>query len=457
MMDLIIRGGTLVTPQGKVAADVGVKAGKIAQIGGQMAAPHELLAHGRLVLPGAFDPHVHLTSPGDMLEGEPRWIDNLESGSAAAFAGGITSVGNMSFVLPTELPSARLALEHAALAKEGMADVMFHPVVLLPNQAAREDVVQLIRDGVTSVKIFMCLPSFDAMARDFGLLMKASADAGALTMIHCEDAATIACCTGMLKHHGHASLQHFAESRPVVSETIAIDRAIAMCESTGAPTYIVHLSSKAALQACAKARARGLPLYVETRPLYLIHTQDRYRRADGPLFVAQPPLRMEEDRQALWRGLADGTIDTIGSDHAPWSQSCKMDPSLDIDNLRPGVAELDTMLPLLFTEGVLKERLTLERFVELTASTPAKLFGVYPRKGAIAVHSDADLVIWETGSTKKVQGSQMFSRAAHSVYEGLELAAWPKVVLRRGQVVFEDGALKATPGSGQRLLRDLDP
>jgi len=207
-------------------------------------------------------------------------------------------------------------------------------------------------------------------------------------------------------------MSHFHESRPVESESIAVERAIAMCRATGAPTYIVHVSSAAALAACAAARAEGLPLHVETRPLYLYLTDEKYQGPDGPLFVAQPPLRRAADCDALWRGLIDGTIDTLASDHAPWTRALKLDPKLDVAHPRPGVAELDTMLPLFFTEAVTTERLSLEKFVALTATNAARLFGMYPRKGTIAVGSDADLVIWETGGRRTIRDADLFSRAA---------------------------------------------
>jgi dihydropyrimidinase len=239
----------------------------------------------------------------------------------------------------------------------------------------------------------------------------------------------------------------------VASELVAIERAIAMCRATGAPTYIVHLSSARALAACAAARAEGLPLYVETRPLYLHLTDERYQQPDGPLYVAQPPLRAAGDREALWRGLADGTIDTLGSDHAPWTRALKLDPKLDLPHPRPGVAELDTMLPMFFTEGVLGGRISLERFVALTATNAARLFGLYPRKGTIAVGSDADLTIWETNERRTIRDADLFSRAGHSVYAGHELRAWPRTTIRRGAVVFDGGKIVARAGSGEVIPR----
>ena len=452
LLDLVVRGGTVVTAEGRQRADIGVAGGRVAQIGGPMTGARELDADGRFVLPGGVDPHVHLNVER-VDPGEPDWVDDYTSGSQAALAGGVTTVGNMSYVLPWETIADRVRAESALVEQQAIADVFFHAVVLTPTPEIVAEVTPAVTAGQSSMKIFMCLPSFDACAQDFTRLMQATGEAGGLTLIHCEDLATIECCTAVLTSRAHTAMAHFAESRPVASESIAVERAIAMCRATGAPTYIVHLSSAGALAACAAARAEGLPLFVETRPLYLYLTEERYRDADGGIYVAQPPLRGAADREALWRGIADGTVDTLASDHAPWTRALKLDPKLDLMHPRPGVAELDTMLPLFFTEAVAKERITLERFVALTASNAARLCGLYPRKGTIAVGSDADLVIWETRARRIIRDESLFSRAGHSVYAGRELSAWPETTIRRGEVVFEDGRIVGRPGSGQVVPR----
>ena len=183
------------------------------------------------------------------------------------------------------------------------------------------------------------------------------------------------------------------------------------------------------------------------------HSAERYHDHDGALYVAQPPLREESDQDALWRGLADGSIDTVASDHAPWTRELKLDPKLDVTHSRPGVAELDTMLPLLYTEGVATGRLSLERFVALTSTNAARLFGLYPRKGTIAVGSDADLVIWETRGRRTIRDADLFSRAGHTVYAGRELTAWPRTTIRRGEVVFDGGRVVGHAGSGRPVPR----
>jgi len=451
-LDLVVRGGTVVTADGRQRADVGVADGRVAQIGGSMTGAREIDAAGRFVLPGGVDPHVHLNVE-TLDPNEPDWVDDYTSGSQAALAGGITTVGNMSYVLPWETIADRVRAESVLVARQAIADVFFHAVILIPSPQILAEVPPAVAAGQSSVKFFMCFPSFEAGARDFAKIMRSTGEAGGMTLIHCEDLATIECCTAVLAGRAQTAMSHFHESRPVESESIAVDRAIAMCRATGAPTYIVHVSSAAALAACAAARAEGLPLHVETRPLYLYLTDEKYQGPDGPLFVAQPPLRRAADCDALWRGLIDGTIDTLASDHAPWTRALKLDPKLDVAHPRPGVAELDTMLPLFFTEAVTTERLTLEKFVALTSTNAARLFGVYPRKGTIAVGSDADLVIWETGGRRPIRDADLFSRAAHTVYAGRELRAWPRLTIRRGEVVFEEGRILGRPGGGQVVPR----
>jgi dihydropyrimidinase len=274
-----------------------------------------------------------------------------------------------------------------------------------------------------------------------------------LALVHCEDHAILSAAVRVLLAQGRGSLQYYAESRPVAAEVAATQRAVAMCEVSGAALYVVHLSCQRALRVCEAARARSLPIYVETRPLYLHFTRERYQDPDGPLYVGQPPLREVGDVAALWEALARGAIDTIATDHAPWTRQQKLDPSLNIARLRPGVNNLQVMLPMLYSEGVHKGKLSLERFVALTSTNAARLFGLYPKKGTIAVGSDADLVLWAPTETRQVEGSALFSRAGFSIYEGTEVTGWPRVTIRRGQVVFEGGRITARPGSGQLLPR----
>jgi len=214
----------------------------------------------------------------------------------------------------------------------------------------------------------------------------------------------------------------------------------------------VHLSSQAALEACHRARARGVPVYVETRPLYIHLTEERLQEVDGAKYIGQPPLRQPSDARALWNGLWGGDIQTFCTDHAPWKLEEKLDPSLSIGDLRPGVADLETLLPMLFSEGVNTGRISLHRFVEVTSTNAARLFGLFPQKGTIAVGSDADLTIWDPTTTRAVDGRVMETNADYSPYDGWEVTGWPITTISRGEVVYDKGQIVGAPGRG-RLVR----
>jgi dihydropyrimidinase len=450
---MVIRGGQLVTASTTMIADIGIRDGVVAQIGGALAGRRELDAGGMLVLPGGIDAHVHLSMSPDDAGEEPRWVDDFTSGSAAALAGGITTLGNMTFPATGETPLAALEREAAVVREQAIADVFLHPVLFEASQAVLDDIPRLLEAGCNSIKIFMVFPGFDAHARGFLEAIRRAGAGGLLSLIHCEDDALIANATAQLMAQGRTSLRHYAESRPVVAEVVATQRAVAFAEATGAPVYIVHLSSARALEVCADAQAHGVPVYVETRPLYLHLTQARFEEPDGAKYVGQPPLREQHDLEALWAGLRQGTIHTVCTDHAPWSLAAKLDTALSIANLRPGVENLQTMIPMLYSEGVRPGRLSLSRLVEVTSTNAAKLFGLYPRKGTIAVGSDADLVLFDPYLTRTIDASMLKSRAGHSVFEGWEVTGWPVLTLRRGEVVFSHDTVIGRPGSGLLLRR----
>src|SRR5262249_22520843 len=275
--------------------------------------------------------------------------------------------------------------------------------------------------GCSSIKIFLPSPRFDADGTAFTAAVQRAGASGLISMLHCEDAALLEYAARQLEAVGHSSLRNFPESRPVLAEVIATQRAVAIAEAPGAPVYVVHLSSERALHVCVDARARGLPVFVETRPLYLHLTEARFKEPECGRYVGQPPLRTERDRVALWAGLADGSIDTLGTDHAPWALAAKLDPSLSIRKLRPGVENLQLMLPMLFSEGVRTGRIPLQRLVSLVSTNAARLFGLYPRKGTIAVGSDADLVVFDPDRTRTVTAEMLHSNADYSVYQGWQV------------------------------------
>lgn len=452
-LDLIVRGGEIVNADSAMRADIGIASGSIVQIGGDLTADREIDASGKLLLPGGIDAHVHLSSPSAG-ESEPRWVDDFTSGSAAALAGGITTLGNMTFLRPGENPLAGLEREAAVAREQAIADFFLHPVISEANEQTLDEIPKLLGTGCNSIKFFMAMSQFDPQVAGYTEATRRAGANNLLTLIHCEDFALMADAAEQLTAAGRTSLRYYAASRPVISEVVATQRAVAIAEATGAPVYIVHLSSQRALEVCADAQARGVPVYVETRPFYLHLTRERLEEPDGAKYVGQPPLREESDVNALWVGIQQGVLHTVCTDHAPWSLAAKLDPELTITRLRPGAENLQTMLPMLYSEGVRTGRISLSRFVEVTSTNAAKLFGLYPRKGTIAVGSDADIAIFDPELTRTVTADMLKSNADYSVYEGWSVTGWPILTLRRGEIVFRDDQVTGTPGSGQLVRRN---
>jgi dihydropyrimidinase len=451
-VDLVIRGGQIATAEELAGADIGISAGVIVQIGGELTGDQELDATGKLVLPGGVDAHVHLSIPPSQRE-EPEWVDDFTSGSAAALAGGITTLGNMTFCEPGETLLAALERETALARTQAIADLFLHPVLMEITTENLDEIPQLLGRGCNSIKFFMVGPRFDTQIEGYLQATRRAGAGGLLTLIHCEDGPLIDDATAALLAAGKNSLRYYAESRPVIAEVVATQRAVAFSEATGAPVYIVHLSSARALEVCTAAQARGVPIYVETRPLYLHLTDARYTEAEGAKYVAQPPLRTQHDVEALWAGIQAGSIHTVCTDHAPWSLAAKLDSAHSLSNLRPGVENLQTLRPILYSEGVRAGRISLRRFVEVTATNAARLFGLYPRKGVIAVGSDADLVIFDPNLTRTIERGILKSNADYSVFEGWQVTGWPILTLRRGEIVFSDDTVVGRPGSGLLMQR----
>jgi dihydropyrimidinase len=451
--DLVIRGGTVVTAGSTAECDVAVRDGKIGQIGGMPRGRRVLDATDALVLPGGIDMHVHLSSPEPPEPGVPAWVDDFVSGSAAAIAGGITTIGNMTF--PREGDSLHQSLERDLVTAKQQAgvDYVLHPVLASPTPEALAELSEIAQAGHMSLKLFMVAEEFETQADGMIEAVRLAGQHGMLTLIHCEDGALVRFAGERLLAAGRGGIADWAASRPVAAERAAVERAVAICETTGSPIYVVHLSSAAALGAARRGRASGLPVFVEARPLYLYLTSELLSAPDGGKYIGAPPLRERADVEALWSGLADGSIDTIGSDHAPWALADKLDESQNVLTARQGVADLETMLPMLFDAGVRTGRISLHRFVSLMSSGPARLFGLYPRKGSIAVGSEADLVVLDPELRRTVDGSAMQSRAGYSAYDGRAVSGWPRFTISRGEVVLEEGQVGASPGRGQWLHR----
>jgi len=445
---LVIRGGIVANADGTRRADVRIEGERIVQIAASIPAPADarvIDARGKLVIPGGIDPHTHL---------QPAFVDDLTSGSRAALAGGITTLGTFSAPRREETPVAALDRMTALIQQQAIADFILHSNAGNPRAEFLPFLPELVARGQPSIKVFMVGADFGTYIGAFVQLLEAARDAGVVTLVHCEDGALLAAAVRRLTAENRTSLDNYGESRPVIAEVAATQQATALCESTRAPMHVVHLSSARALEACRGARRAGLPFTVETRPLYLHLTDEVMRGPDAPLYIGQPPLRSRDDVEAMWSGLLDGSIDFVATDHAPWTRAQKLDPALTIARVRPGVSNLQHMLPMYYSEGVRTRRMAIERFVATTTTNAARRFGLFPRKGVIAEGSDADVVIWDPDLRGTVRGEDDLSNSDYSVYEGRSVTGWPVMTIRRGEVVATGTNVSGMPGSGVLVGRE---
>ena len=349
--EILINGGTVVTSQERFDADVRVRDGIIVEIGTGLTAgagARAIDANGLLVMPGGVDPHVHLG-------GSTR--DDYRTGSQAALAGGITTISNFAFNSNSrgywrpgsaEGRTLAQAIEREAvlIRQQAIADVILHAGIT-PETQEDQMATLAAETGQTSTKFFMVWTVFDAAVPNYMATLDAAGRAGILTMVHCEDWPIVAYAVAELTAAGRTSLEHFPDSRPVVAEVVATQRAVAMAEATGAPIYAVHVSSEGALRVLEDARDRGLNVFVETRPIYLHVTRERFEGPDRGLYVGQPPLREQHDQDALWAGIASGSVDVLATDHVAHLREDKMEPSQTISRHRGGLNNLQVVRPML--------------------------------------------------------------------------------------------------------------
>jgi dihydropyrimidinase len=453
--EILVRNGLIVTSSGRLEGDLRIRNGTIAEIGRNLAAAagaQTIDAQGKLVLPGGIDPHVHLTPVRTATTGPGA--DDYSSASRAALAGGTTTIG--TFITQDPAVSATAQLNEAVdiAKKQAIADVILHFTVNDPTKMTPSDVAMLY-DRQFTLKIFMTRPTFDSNIATYMNLIRAAGTAGVLTMLHCEDSGILTTTRERMTAEGRTALkgQNFADAGPVVAEEVATHRAVGISEITGAPIYIVHMSAERPMRIAEAARARGLPVFTEVRFIYLHLTKDRFDQPDGQIYTGAPPLRQKSDQDYLWTALAKGSVDVVDTDHVGYTRAEKMDPQNTITRARNGANYLQDQLPLLYSEGVRKGRITLEQMVAMSATNPAKLFGLYPRKGTIAVGSDADVVIWDPNLTKKIKDEDILSNGKFSIFSGWDVTGWPIVTIRRGEVVYQNGKIVAEAGSGQLAPR----
>ncbi len=459
--DLIIKGGTLATAADTFAADVGVKDGRIAALADDLDGADEVIdAQGKLVLPGGIDSHCHIAQVSST---GLDTADDFESGTRSAMCGGTTTI--IPFAAQHRGQSLRQVVQdyHAKADGKASIDYAFHLIVSDPTpQVLGQELPALIKDGYTSFKIYL---TYEALKLDDRQVLEVLACAraeGAMVMVHAENHDIIAWLTEKLIAAGRGAPKYHAVAHAAVAEGEATQRAIALSEIADTPLLIVHVSAREAMEQIAAAQARGLRIYGETCPQYLFLTAADIDRPgfEGAKYVCSPPPRDAANQEHIWRGLANGVFQVFSSDHAPYRFA---DPegkrahgsNAPFNKVANGVPGLETRLPLLFSEGVGKGRITLNRFVDATATTAAKLYGLYPRKGTLAVGSDADIAIWDPEKKVTISQSMLHDNMDYTPYEGRAVTGWPVLTLSRGEIVWRDGEAVGTPGRGRFLPCDL--
>ncbi|MEM5527985.1 dihydropyrimidinase [Gammaproteobacteria bacterium AS21] len=456
--DLVIRNARCATAADVFSADIAITDGRIVSLGENLAAgAEEIDAQGRWVLPGGIDGHCHLDQPTN---DNSRMADDFLSGTRSAACGGTTTI--IPFACQQKGQSLRAAVDdyHQRAGNKACIDYAFHLIVT----DATEDVLtrelpELIREGYTSFKIYMTYDDLKLADNEVIEVLAVARAHGAMVMVHAENADCIAWLTKRLLKHGHTGPKYHADAHPMLAEREATHRAIAYAELVDVPILIVHVSGREAVEQLRWAHSHGLRVYAETCPQYLFLTADDLAHddeAEGAKCICSPPPRDKANQEVIWSGLENGVFQVFSSDHAPFTfagPDGKFAAGEDVsfDKIPNGIPGLETRMALLFSHGVETQRLSIEQFVALTATNVAKMYGLYPRKGSIAVGSDADLVIWDTKLQRKIRNQDLHHEVDYTPYEGIPVSAWPAITLSRGQRVWQDGQYLGKQGMGEFL------
>lgn len=461
--DLALRGGTIATAADVFRADIGVRDGVIVTIADKVTdAARVIDAAGLLVLPGGIDSHVHIAqaSGPDIV-----MADDFASATAAAACGGNTCV--MPFALQQRGMSLRRAVEDYRALAEGEChiDTAFHLIVSDPTETVLgQELPALVADGYTSFKVFMTYDDLVLNDRQLLEVFDVARRERALVMVHAEGYDAIRYMTERLERSGTTRPYGHALSRPEIVEREAAHRAISHAELVDVPIMIVHVSGREALEQIRWAKRRGLKVMAETCPQYITLTARDLDGLgmEGAKYVCSPPPRDAESQAAIWEGLIDGTFSTFSSDHCPFrfdDTAGKLTPKgrTSFRWVPNGIPGVETRLPILFSEGVSKGRISLQRFVALTATNHAALYGLSGRKGAIAIGHDADIALWDPKRRETIRQANLHHGADYTPWEGFEVTGWPVMTIARGVVVAEDGRVTGPKGHGRVLKRDLSP
>lgn len=455
--DVVLRGGTVATASDVFQADVAVRGGTVAALGTNLPRGRsEIDATGKLVLPGGVDAHAHIeqVSANGMLN-----ADTWESATTSAALGGTTTV--IAFAAQhVGMDLAQVVEEYAALARKGaVIDYAFHLIVADPTEKTlKEDIPALVKAGHTSLKAFMTYDRLRLHDEQMLDLMSAAREAGALVCTHAENHGMIAWMGKRLIAEGKVAPKYHADSHPRLSESEAFERLVRFSEFLDQSVMVFHVSTAEGAAILRRARGEGVKVMAETCPQYLFLTAADLDRPgiEGAKWMCSPPVRENRDQEALWRALDLGDLQVVSSDHAPYRMDetgkLKAGPAPTFKEIANGMPGLQFRMPLLFDAMVSRGRLGLRKFVEVTATAPARLYGL-TTKGSIAVGQDADLVVWDPVRSVTLTDDLVADRTGFTPYTGRRVTGWPTTVLRRGEIVGQHGALRAQPGSGRWLKR----
>lgn len=443
-MDLLIKNGTVVNHDQSQSADVLVSNGSISKFGANLSQSYSstkiIDANGKYIFPGGIDPHVHMHLP------TPAGFssDDFYSGSRAALLGGTTTI--IDFVTPRRGQSLVEALEQRkAEAEQSMANTYFHVSPVEWRNSIADEIRECIHNyGIKSFKCYMAYKSNIGLDDDaLFKVMQIVGIEGALLTLHCEDGDEIEKLRATYAGSDLPKPLAHVKSRPPELEAKAVKSAIALAKKANCPIYIVHVSSKLSLDLIKEAQACGQKVYAETCPHYLLLDKSRYDQSfeKAAAFVMSPPLRKIEDNNALWEGIVDGSISSIGTDHCPFTLAQKKKGIEDFRKIPNGAGGVEHRMALLFTYGVQQNKISLNRFVEITSTNPAKIFGLYPQKGIIREGADADLLIWNPESRQMISAKTHHSNCDLNVYEGFQTLGEAECVIRGGKLVVEAGRL----------------
>ncbi|MEN6368536.1 MAG: amidohydrolase family protein [Thermotogota bacterium] len=447
MHDLVIRNGTLVSPLAVLSSDIAVDGERVAAVGPALRGRREIDATGLLVFPGVIDAHVHMALP----VAETHSSDDFLSGSQAAACGGVTTIVDFTIGAPERTIPQGIE-ERLAEAAPAIVDYALHGEVVGWRAGREREFRDAVDLGVSSFKFYTTYAASGRRTapREMAAAFRELARLRALAVVHAEDDGLIQSIAARLTDEDRGRMRTLAAARPDLAEQAAISQVTGAARRAGCPLHIVHVSSRIGLDAVRAARSDGASLSAETCPQYLLLTSAVYDRDDGRLFSAAPPLRTDGDREALWAGLRSQDLDYVATDHCPFTceQKAWRGSFLDLPYGLPGV---ETLLPLLYTEGVATGRLHLTDLARILSERPAKRLGIYPRKGALDVGSDADVALYDPNGESKVAAASLHSRTDFSPYEGRSIVGRVVGALSRGEVIYEMGHIAAVPGRGRHV------